>query len=152
MRLRTLVVLGLVTGLAGPSLAVGAWLDEQRYAQLEAAGITVPAKIGMYEESSSWRGRRSCVLGVEYEQDDGRERRRKLRVTEAFASTVVQGDKLVQSTCQVRYLPTDPDVAVVVGGSEDLRHAFWPGLGLGVVGAGLLGVAWRRRARPAPVG
>lgn len=150
--MRPLVWLGLVTGLAGPVLAVGAWLDEQRYAQLDAAGITVPAAIGMYEESSSWRGRRSCVLGVEYQQEDGRERRRKLRVTEAFASTVVQGDRLVQSTCQVRYLPTDPDVAVVVGGGEDLRHAFWPGLGLAVVGAGLLGIAWRWRARPPVAG
>lgn len=149
--MRPLVWLGLVTGLAGPVLAVGAWLDEQRYAQLDAAGITVPAAIGMYEESSSWRGRRSFVLGVAYEQHDGRERRLKLRVTEAFASTVVQGDKLVQSTCQVRYLPNDPDLAVVVGGSEDLRHAFWPGLGLAVVGAGLLGVAWRRRVRPTTV-
>lgn len=152
MRLRPLVWFGLVTGLAGPILAVGAWLDGDRYARLDELGITVPATIGMYEESRSWRGRSSYVLGVEYEQADGRQRRRKLRVTEAFAGTVVQGASLVQSTCQVRYLPSDPDVAVVVGGSEDPRQLLWPGIGLGVVGGGLLVVAWLRRVRLAPAG
>ncbi|MBL8755467.1 MAG: hypothetical protein JNK15_19360 [Planctomycetes bacterium] len=135
-----LLVAGAVFGWQG-------WQQRGLWERIETAGKDVPGVLREGSVQHGRKGKKTFLFTVAYTPEGGAARQQDFEVSREFAERVTKDDTIVAPDCTVRYDPTDPMVAIVVGGSPDGRPKFT--LGLCLAGAGfVLGIVALRRKQP----
>lgn len=131
------VLVGLILIAVGPFLTFTGHKEKTRLAQLEKDGATVEGYITGGESKSGRRRGTSYTFNVEFKTADGKAISRDFNMKSDFAKAHISGDSISDPNVKVRYLPADPDNAIIVGGSSDDALMFPIGIGLFVVGLGV---------------
>lgn len=130
-------IVAVIAVLAGPFLAIQGYNTKQSLAALEKDGITVEGTIEGGESRSGGRRRSSSQsFDVSFSPQNGTPQKKSFSVTNPFFKAHVSGDTISDPKVQVRYLPTNVENSILVGGSTDNSWTFLAGIG-GFVG-GLL--------------
>lgn len=109
-------------------------------AKLEKGGVNVPGVIVSAKTQKSGRRSVDYIVVATYELQSGEKRRSEFKVTEDFLESRAAGPAPADPNVEVRYLPTDPSLAIIVGGSVNRSSNFW--IGLGVAAVGLVGLIY----------
>ncbi|MES2593709.1 MAG: DUF3592 domain-containing protein [Verrucomicrobiota bacterium] len=134
--------------LLGPYAAYEGYKDKQMLAEMDKTGITVPGEI-TGGESSKRRRSSSYVFNVAYlPQGANAPMEKDFRVKSDFFKAHVSGDSVGDPKVEVRYLPTNPQTAIVVGGSTDDAALFPIGIGAAVVGLLVAIFMFTRKEQP----
>jgi len=144
-------VIALLAGIGG---IIYGFTEQTRVAEFDTDGVSVMGDIWSGEERSGRRGSRSYMFEIAY-RVEGRQYSNKFSVTSKFFKAHVVGDEIgPNSEVELKYLPRDPNLAIVVGGSTDGIWALWAGLV--AAGIGLFGtvgmIVWKNlNPKPTPV-
>ena len=115
-RLKFIALLGLI---AGPGLAFVGWKEKQKLATIEKDGVSVPGEIESGEVTQRKRSK-TYKLTVGYKPQGASEViHKEFKVKKAYVDQHVTDNAIQDSHAEVRYLPSDPQQAVLVGGSAD---------------------------------
>ncbi|MBL8735200.1 MAG: DUF3592 domain-containing protein [Planctomycetes bacterium] len=128
------LAVGAVIG--GAFLTVQGWNAKALWERLDAAGQTTEGILESGEVSRGRRGSKTYRFEVDYTPAGGTAIRKTFVVTKEYAQSVTKDDQIVSDRCVVRYDPSDPTVAILVGGSSDQRGMF--PVGIALLSAGLL--------------
>ncbi len=131
-------IAAVIAILVGPGLAFLGHKEKGRLENLDKNGTTVDGMI-TGGESSKRRKSSSYTFNVEYKKTDGKVAYRDFKVKSDFFKSHVSGDTISQPAVKVRYLESNPDEAVIVGGSTDDTAMFPAGIAALVLGLGALG-------------
>ncbi len=119
----------------------------KQMAQLEKKGVTVPGIIESAKTKESKSGRRRTTdyfVVAAFTTQSGDPKKSEFEVTPSFFEARTQGQGLMGSivnpNVEIRYLPTDPSLAIIIGGSVDKSSDFW--FGIALVAAGLGGLIY----------
>jgi hypothetical protein len=111
----------------------------KQVALLEKKGVTVPGII----ESAKKSGRRrstECMVVATFATQSGEPRKAEFEVTSSFFESRTSGQgmmgMIVNPNIEVRYLQTNPNVAMIVGGSINHSSDFWFGIVVALAGIG----------------
>jgi hypothetical protein len=140
--------LALALVLGGAYCVWLGWQDHRLRARLDEVGQVVVGTIDSGEVESGRGSRKTHRFAVSYTTEAGRAFRRDFEVGERYFEHHVRGDAIVRDAVKVKYDPADPERAILVGGSTDLRGTLPIGGGILGIGA-LLGASilvQRRRA------
>ncbi len=130
-RLKYVALLGI---LAGPVLAFMGWKEKQKLAVIEQDGVTVPAEIESGEMTKRKRTK-TYKLTVGYKPQGASEViHKEFTVKKAYVDMHVNDDTIKDTHAEVRYLPSDPQQAVLVGGSTDAAAMLPVGGAWGLIG------------------
>lgn len=121
-------LVAVIAILAGPFLAIQGYNTKQSLAELEKDGITVEGVIDGGESSSGRRRSSSYSFDVSFSPQTGVPQKKPFKVTSGFFKAHVSGDTISDPKVQVRYLPTNTDTAILVGGSTDNSWTFLVGI------------------------
>lgn len=127
-------IIAVVAALAGPFLTFQGHKDKENLAALEKDGVTVEATIEGGEWRKGKRGSRNYSFDVSYAPQAGAPQKKSFKVTSNFFNAHSTEEAITDPHCQVRYLPANPDNAIVVGGSTDDTWLFPAGLGATILG------------------
>ncbi len=134
--------------LLGPYAAYEGYKDKQMLAEMDKSGITVPGEI-MGGESGGRRRSKSYNFDVAYTpQGASGPIEKDFKVKSDFFKAHVSGDSISDPKVEVRYLPTNPQTAIVVGGSSDDAALFPIGIGAAVVGLLVAIFLFTRKEQP----
>lgn len=114
--------------LAGLGMAVWGFLDYQKMSKLDRGGVVTD---GVVVNQQAERNRRSTsyYLTVNYTPAG------KNPITKSFiVSQSYYNLKSVGGSCKVKYLPNDPETAIILGGSLDASDFLWIGSAIAAVG------------------
>jgi hypothetical protein len=141
-------VIAFVAGIAG---IVYGYTEQARVSEFDKDGVSVIGEIMQGEERSGRRGRRSYTFEITY-QVEGRSYTNQFSVTGDYFKQHVRGDEIgPNSAVELKYLPRDPNQAIVVGGSTDGVWALWAGLaGAGIGLFGIVGLTVWKNLNPKP--
>jgi hypothetical protein len=112
--------------------------------RLDSEGVLVPAQVVEHLSQSGRRGAKTYKLVTAYEpKEGGQSLRGEFKVPKAIFEATPDGGQI-----DVRYLPSDPKVAEVVGARTGGASTIGTGAFLGVIGvvAGYFG--YRKRNQP----
>lgn len=135
-RLKFIALLGIVIG---PILAFMGWKEKGRLERIGAEGKTVQASIDGGSMRRGRRGSKTYSMDVTFTPEGGAPIHQTFKVKKAYVDQHITNSAISDPTAEVRYLPSDPKQAIVVGGSDDDTAmlpvgAIWAVIGL-VVGA-----------------
>lgn len=150
--MKKLAAVALFLLIAGGVFGWQGWLQRELWTRIEAAGKDVPGVLQESSVTSGRKGKKTYTFRVAFKPEGGTAREQDFTVSRAFAERVTRDGTIVADQCTVRYDPSDPAVAIVVGGSEDGRPKFTLGLvlaGAAVVLAGF-GLCKRRPTTASP--
>lgn len=136
-------VLAIIGGIVITYLSGQDYMKQQR---LEKEGV-ISEGIITSGESRKRRRSRSYDLQVTYFTQEGTAHAKKFPVQSSYFNAHTDSHSITDPSCQVRYLPSDPNVAMIVGGSNDASHLLL--LGLGALAIGIGGVVYNLRKSPA---
>ncbi|GEP41666.1 DUF3592 domain-containing protein [Brevifollis gellanilyticus] len=144
-----LKIISILAVLGGPFAAMEGYKDKQMLAEMEKSGVTVPGEI-MGGESSKKRRSSSYSFDVAYTpQGAAAPVEKSFKVKADFFKAHVSGDSIGDPKVQVRYMPANPDSAIIVDGSTDDTALFPIGIGAAVVGLGVALFMFTRKESPA---
>lgn len=145
-----LKLVALIALVGGPAFGYITHQETVRLQALEKEGETVPGVITGGELSTGRRGSKKFDFEVIYKTKKGDEVKKTFRVYRAFAEKYVADKSLIRDDVEVRYLPKDPQNAILVGSSNHTPEMEYVGYGVGAVG--LLGTValFRRKESEAP--
>ena len=110
---------------------------------LEKNGVTVPGMVvGAKTKTSGSARRRSTeyLFDTQFTIQNGEQRQREFVVDSSFFESRVSGSGMMgtitQPNVEVRYLPTDPSHAIIVGGSVNHSSNLWLGILVSIGGLG----------------
>lgn len=130
-RLKWIAILGIIVG---PCLAFFGMQESQKFARIEKEGVTVQGVI-MKGESRSRKGSKSYKFDITYQPEGGASITKNFSVTNSFAQTKMDGNSITDPIAQVRYLPSDPQTAIVVNGTSNVGSGMmWAGIAWGIIG------------------
>jgi Protein of unknown function (DUF3592) len=121
-------LVAIIAILAGPFLAVQGYNTKQSLAALEKEGVTVEGVIDGGESSSGRRRSSSYSFDVSFAPQTGAPQKKAFKVTGTFFKAHVTGEAISDPKVQVRYLPTNVDTSILVGGSTDNSWTFPVGI------------------------
>jgi hypothetical protein len=130
-RLKLLAVAALI---GGPILAYSIRNEVEERKLVEKDGKTVPGVV-IDGDIRSKRGSKSYKFNVTYPAPDATPVTKKFSVPREFAERYVTNNTLVRDDVEVRYLPSDPQKAFLVGGNQPVPEMEYVGYGLAAVGA-----------------
>ena len=142
------IIYGLFALIMGPVLTYKAYEEKQSNDRIAKEGIEVQ---GVPTEGHSQTGRRSSSykLTVMYPTKGGKPVTHEFKVTRDYFKSVSNDTTITVPTVPVKYLPSDPHSAIIVGGSDNNEIFLWIGPVLFVIGAVCLGNMLRKRAATA---
>jgi hypothetical protein len=124
----------LIATLGGPVIAYLGWEEQQTQGRLDKEGVTVPGLIEKGEERSGRKRRKTFSLEVTFTPKDQTQQRRRFTVGRSYFESHVDKASVTNPSCEVRYVPADPNLAIVVGGSSDGSAMFPVGVVAAVLG------------------
>ena len=141
-------VIAFVAGIAG---IIYGYTEQARVSEFDKDGVSVMGEIWSGEERSGRRGSRSYTFEIAYKVS-GRPYSNKFSVNSKFFKEHVVGDEIgPNSEVELKYLPRDPNLAIVVGGSTDGIWALWAGLAAAGIGLfGIVGLTVWKNLNPRP--
>jgi hypothetical protein len=128
-------LVAIVAILAGPFFAIQGYNTKQSLAALEKDGVTVEGVIQGGESNTGGRRRSSSYsFEVGFTPQVGSPQVKTFAVTANYFNAHVSGDAISDPKVEVRYLPSQPDNSILVGGSTDNSWTFMAGLAALLVG------------------
>lgn len=137
-------LVSVIVLLVGPGLAFVGWQSKQLVASLEKDGVVTSAEIVGGEWKKGRKGGKTYKFDVAFTPKGAGVRTQNFEVTSEYFSQHASEDAITNPKAEVRYLPTDPSKAMVVGGSTDDAVLFPIGIVMGLAGAGVLGFMMTR--------
>ena len=119
--------------IGGPFIAWSGYSHRQLRSRLATEGTTVDATVVSGEERSGRRGSRSYEITVTY-QAGSRSLQKEMSVNGTFFQSISSGDSMTVDTVKLTYLNSDPDQAIIVGGTNDTSVNLWIGGVMTVIG------------------
>ncbi len=119
--------------IGGPFIAWSGYSHRQLKSRMATDGTTVDAIVESGEEKSGRRGSRSYRVTVSY-QAAGRSIQKEMPVNGTFFKSISSGDSMTVDTVKLTYLNSDPDQAIIVGGTNDTSANLWIGGVMTVIG------------------
>jgi len=111
----------------------------KQVALLEKKGVTVPGIIESAKKSGRRRSTEYTVVAT-FATQSGEPRKAEFEVTSSFFESRTSGQgmmgMIVNPNIEVRYLQTNPNVAMIVGGSINHSSDFWFGIVVALAGIG----------------
>jgi|GEM_PF-1192512 len=111
----------------------------KQVALLEKKGVTVPGTIESAKKSGRRRSTEHTVVAT-FATQSGEPRKAEFEVTSSFFESRTSGQgmmgMIVNPNIEVRYLQTNPNVAMIVGGSVNHSSDFWFGIVVALAGIG----------------
>jgi hypothetical protein len=134
--IRIMSVIAIIAGLALAWVAHG---RGQAWRKLEAEGIEVAGKV-VRSSVTVKTGKRAGTkywIYVEFRPEPGSTPRTDgFEVRESFFNTLISGEQIVRPDVKVKYLPGDPETAMIPGGSIPQGGIIVVMMMLGIAGAG----------------
>ena len=141
MRIKLLAVLALV---GGPIVAFVSYSKKQTFDKIVTEGVEVDGTLEK-GESTKRKGVTSYKFDVAWKTKEGKSFTKNMSLSSSFVKPRLNGDSITDWDVKVKYLPSDPNEAFVVGAESDPKSGIYGG---GVVGLlGLAGTAWMFRKR-----
>lgn len=122
----------LIFALGGPFLAWQGYNHQKFRAKLAAEGETVAAT-AISGELRRGRKSSSAKLEVAYEAN-GRMIQKTMPVSSSFLKSISNDQALSVDTVQLTYLKSDPEQAIIVGGSPDTSWNLYIGIVVAAIG------------------
>lgn len=111
----------------------------KQLATLEKKGVTVPGIIESAQKSGRRRSTEYTVVAA-FATQSGEPRKSEFEVTPSFFESRTRGEgvrgAIVNPNVEIRYLPTNPKLAMIIGGSVNHSSDFWFGIVVAVAGFG----------------
>lgn len=139
-----LKLLAIVALIGGPALALHTRNEMNERAKIQQEGVTVPGVVTDGKVRKK-RGSRSYTFDVAYATPDGKTVTKNFSVPKNFAEKYVQNDAFIRHDVEVRCVPSDPNVAFIVGAGDGNPELEYVGYGLGAVGLVGTGLLFRRK-------
>lgn len=124
----------VVAMIAGAIFAYLGFNDGQLHSNLEKNGKVAAGEILGGEWSSRRRRGTTYKMDVLYTPEGKSPVTKSFTVTSGFFKSHATEGMITNDQCQVRYLPTDPETAIIVDGSKNSSWLMWPGIVAFVVG------------------
>ena len=140
-RLKLLAVGALI---GGPILAYHTHQEISEREKIQQEGVTVPGVVTDGKVRKK-RGSRSYTFDVAYATPDGKTVTKNFSVPKAFAEKYVENEAFVRHDVEVRCLPSDPNVAFIVGAGDGNPEMEYVGYGIGAVGLVGTGLMFRKK-------
>lgn len=125
--------------LIGPIVAIMGLMSGLEHGRIESEGKFAEGVIVSGEEWRGRKGSRSYNFEIAYVAEDNRPYVKKFSVSYAFFSSHISGDSIVNDAVQVKYLPSSPNSAHLVGEEPSQWTMLYFGIGGLVVGIGIAG-------------
>ena len=142
--MKTYMIIAL---LLGGIFTVVACMDMAKQARLEKGGVTTDGEI-MSGESRRSRRSTNYKFDIRYVPEGKSPITKSFSVTSSFFNQHTAGDSISNEMCQIRYMPDNPEDAIVVGGTSDMSWMLWPAAGVALVGLVGSGICLTRKATP----
>ncbi len=140
------IILGIVLLAIGGLFFYTGISEKMRLARLESEGVSTPGKIVEAHVRSGQKGRKTYYLSVDWDAGTERKNGDSFSVTRLFYnSRIGNGGSISDSSVTVRYVPSDPDSAIIVGGRPEMEGIRWVGLILMIIGGLIITVRILRR-------
>ncbi len=133
-------VLAIIGGVVVTFLSGKDYLQQQR---LEKEGL-VSEGIITSGESRKRRRSRSYDLQVTYFPEGKSAHSKKFSVQSEYFKAHTDSHSITDPRCEVKYLPADPDVAMIIGGTSDASQLLLVGIASLVIGIGGVGFNLRK--------
>lgn len=138
LRGKTLSIVAVVAGALFAFLGLQAKADKKT---MDEQGISVPGTITSAEVQRTSKKKKRHIIRVNWGEGAMRKENDLFPVTKSFFQSRVQGESTVTSPeVTVKYLPGQPDSAIIEGGSSNFLGMEWLG---GIVGAAGIVGCWR---------
>ncbi len=112
----------------GPILSTIGCRDQQFHAKLVKEGITVPGEIQSGEMFSGRKGRKTFNFEVTFTPKGKPPVKRSFNVGRSFFDQHASNEVITDDRVQVRYLPEQPNSAILIGGTEKVGQMVWLGI------------------------
>lgn len=133
----------VVIMIIGGIFSFMSYSDAQLQGVLKKEGVVTAGTITSVETSRGRRGRKSHKMMVTYLPEGTAPVSKQFSVSSSFFVNHVSGETVVQNpACEVKYAKSNPDQAIIVGGTSDSSWMLWPsvgGFGIGLVGSVVMG-------------
>ncbi len=116
IRLKLIAIIALIFG---PVLAFQSFQDSQRLAKIEKEGVQVLGIPMSGEITERRKSGKSFKLNVSYPDKDGKLHSKEFKVKSDFFEAISEGNSITAETVTIKRLDSDPDQAILVGGSDD---------------------------------
>ncbi len=138
-----LLLLGPLCIIGGIAMTVAGLMESGSAGQLASEGVTAKARIDGHRTISGRRGSKTYKLAVTFEPEGrGSSVSKGFTVPEPVFQSAPDGQEI-----EVRYLPSDPEVAQLAGAEISPMEKIGPGVLLMIVGAVIAFFVFRSRAR-----
>jgi hypothetical protein len=136
---------GSIGVVAGIVMSVFGYMDRAKHAKLKKDGVTVTGIITQGEERSGRRGSKTRSFDVSYTTLDGKQFTEKFKVSKKYFEGHTANGAISVDTAEVRYLPTDPQTAIIVNGTSSVEELLLAGGVVTVVSGVVLALGVIRR-------
>jgi hypothetical protein len=139
-RIKWLFVVAL---LGGPVLAYFGWEEKQRFAEIEAKGVSAQAVVTGATETKRRRGGKSYSVDLAWKDAKGTPMKaEKVSISQTMANEIISASTVKAAVVPIKYIADQPDVKpMIVHDAARLADGdeLMIKLGLGAGGLGLLG-------------
>jgi hypothetical protein len=148
VRINKLLLFSILAIILGPFIAVRSshWdkVDKEWREKLEKEGVEVPGLLESVKQTST-----NCMCEVSWMTKDGRKMNQSMTLLGHFVKPRLSGIFVSRPDVTVRYVPSDPEIAIVRGGELDNGtggNSPVVGIVIGVLGlVGLIGYTGNRQ-------
>ena len=146
---RQLKGVGLVIIIMGAAFAGLGLHSKNRQANLDVHGVSEPAEITRAALESGSKGKKRCIITVQWGAPQARETR-KFEVTKEYFQTLVDAEgKLVAPGTTIRHIPGEPGSALMEGAVYPMGGFLGVGYGFLIFGLFLIFLGFQVLAGPA---
>ncbi len=146
---RQLKGVGIVIVILGAVFAGLGLHSKSRQAKLDVQGVNEPAEITQAVIESGPKGKKRCIVTVQWGEPQARETR-KFEVTKEYFLTLVDPEgKLIAPNTSIRHVPGQPGSALMDGAAYPMGGFLGVGYGFLLFGAFLIFLGFQVRAEPA---